>query len=108
VSFNLLSGSLASPNITGNLSSGGAGTSVASSISSNVTDSYASIIGIDNLTNINSYSLIRNDGEYDNITANIRAANLLVLPAVPLPAAIWLFGTAFIGLVGFSRRSKST
>ncbi len=27
--------------------------------------------------------------------------------AVPVPAAIWLFGTALVGLVGFSRR-KST
>ena len=27
---------------------------------------------------------------------------------VPVPAAIWLFGTALIGLVGFGRRSKST
>jgi hypothetical protein len=27
--------------------------------------------------------------------------------AVPIPAAIWLFGTALIGLVGFSRQSKS-
>lgn len=26
------------------------------------------------------------------------------LPQVPLPAAFWLFGTALIGLVGFSRR----
>jgi hypothetical protein len=26
---------------------------------------------------------------------------------IPIPAAIWLFGTALIGLVGFSRKSKS-
>ena len=25
---------------------------------------------------------------------------------VPLPAAVWLFGTAFLGLIGFSRRRK--
>ncbi len=30
------------------------------------------------------------------------------LSPVPVPAAIWLFGTALIGLVGFNRRSKST
>ena len=29
------------------------------------------------------------------------------LPAVPLPAAVWLFGTALIGLVGFSKRRKA-
>jgi len=28
------------------------------------------------------------------------------VPAVPIPAAIWLFGTALIGLVGFSKRRK--
>jgi hypothetical protein len=27
--------------------------------------------------------------------------------AVPVPAAIWLFGTALIGLVGFSKRRKA-
>ena len=26
------------------------------------------------------------------------------IPAVPVPAAVWLFGTALIGLVGFSKR----
>ena len=28
------------------------------------------------------------------------------VPAVPVPAAVWLFGTALIGFVGFSRRTK--
>ena len=27
--------------------------------------------------------------------------------AVPVPAAIWLFGSGFIGLIGFARRKKS-
>ena len=31
---------------------------------------------------------------------------LCMLSAVPIPAAIWLFGTALIGLVGFSKREK--
>lgn len=30
-----------------------------------------------------------------------------VIPAVPVPAGIWLFGTALIGLVGFSKRRKA-
>ena len=29
------------------------------------------------------------------------------IPAVPVPAAVWLFGTGIIGLIGFSRRRKS-
>ena len=27
-------------------------------------------------------------------------------PSVPVPAAVWLFGTALIGLVGFGKRRK--
>lgn len=30
------------------------------------------------------------------------------LAAIPVPAAAWLFGTALIGLVGFSKRGKAT
>ena len=29
------------------------------------------------------------------------------VPAVPVPAAVWLFGTALIGLVGFGKRRKA-
>ena len=29
------------------------------------------------------------------------------IPPVPVPAAVWLFGTALIGLVGFSKRRKA-
>ena len=28
------------------------------------------------------------------------------IPAVPVPAAVWLFGTALIGFIGISRRTK--
>jgi hypothetical protein len=30
-----------------------------------------------------------------------------VIPPVPIPAAVWLFGTALIGLVGFAKRRKA-
>ncbi|MCP4768128.1 MAG: PEP-CTERM sorting domain-containing protein [Gammaproteobacteria bacterium] len=30
------------------------------------------------------------------------------MPAVPVPAAIWLFGTALIGFIGISRRTNLT
>ena len=37
------------------------------------------------------------------------ALNFSEAPAVvPVPAAIWLFGTALVGLVGFSKRRKAT
>lgn len=29
------------------------------------------------------------------------------IPVIPVPAAVWLFGTALIGLVGFSKRRKA-
>ena len=32
----------------------------------------------------------------------------LEISAVPVPAAIWLFGTAILGLVGFNRRKSAT
>jgi hypothetical protein len=31
----------------------------------------------------------------------------LAVSAVPVPAALWLFGTGLIGLIGFSKRGKS-
>jgi hypothetical protein len=36
--------------------------------------------------------------EFDNVQLSVSA--------VPVPAAVWLFGTALIGLVGMSRRTK--
>ena len=39
--------------------------------------------------------------QFDNIVLNAPSA-------VPVPAAVWLFGTALIGLVGFSKRREST
>jgi hypothetical protein len=29
------------------------------------------------------------------------------IPPVPIPAAVWLFGTALIGLVGIGKRRKT-
>jgi hypothetical protein len=37
---------------------------------------------------------------------NVSVTEVNVPPAVPVPAAVWLFGTALIGLVGFSKRRK--
>ncbi len=34
--------------------------------------------------------------------------NPFTLQAVPIPAAIWLFGTALVGLVGIGKRKKAT
>ena len=38
----------------------------------------------------------------------LQSGSVVTLPnAVPVPAAVWLFGTALIGLVGFSKRRKA-
>jgi hypothetical protein len=49
------------------------------------------ILTVDLGTNTNNYSHYTEYG---------------ALSAVPVPAAVWLFGTALIGFIGFSRRTK--
>lgn len=44
-----------------------------------------------------------NDGFYID---NVSLSPLSSAPVVPVPAAVWLFATALIGLAGFSKRSK--
>lgn len=50
------------------------------------------------------------DGASDSITQtlvnDIIGITSVSIPAVPVPAAVWLFGTALIGFVGMSRRRK--
>jgi len=41
------------------------------------------------------------DADYDDMVVKVEAFS-----AVPVPAAIWLFGTALIGFVGLSRRTS--
>jgi hypothetical protein len=38
--------------------------------------------------------------------SNIGANNLYLIQAVPVPAAVWLFGSGLLGLVGIARRKK--
>ena len=37
----------------------------------------------------------------------VAGAYLSATSPIPVPAAVWLFGTALLGLVGYSRRRKS-
>ena len=41
------------------------------------------------------------DADYDDMVVRVDVS------AVPLPAAVWLFGTALIGLVGLGKRRKT-
>jgi hypothetical protein len=53
----------------------------------------------------------RRGGEFDDLIGIIGFADAVVFETaavVPLPASVWLFGTALIGLVGFSKRRKAT
>ena len=45
---------------------------------------------------------LRDDGDNDYALAAITVS------AVPIPAAVWLFGTALIGLIGFNKRRKAS
>jgi hypothetical protein len=71
---------------------------------SNITDSIAVIMGFTIQTNINSYTLNRNDGEIGTFNGSILAGDIQLAP-IPIPAAVWLFGSA-LGLLGLLRRGK--
>ena len=52
-------------------------------------------------------SIVREDGRYSPTVLNIRAdgrSSVAVPAAVPVPAAVWLFGSGLLGLVGVARR----
>lgn len=42
----------------------------------------------------------------DNPTSSITGSWLVTASPVPVPAAVWLFGSGLIGLAGFARRKK--
>ena len=50
---------------------------------------------------VNGNQLILSD------TAGIDVAEFTRVSAVPVPAAVWLFGSGFLGLVGVARRKNA-
>ena len=50
--------------------------------------------------------LLEDHGVTNGYAVSISADTFLPPAAVPVPAAVWLFGTALIGFVGISRRRK--
>ena len=96
---------------------------------SNHSDYPQMLLGVTNSTSTSGYlyevgAWIRRDSLYadpvttyvtlhstlhDNNVRNDNVGTYLVreVSAVPIPAAIWLFGSGLIGLVGFARRKKA-
>jgi hypothetical protein len=65
--------------------------------------------GTSTYNNLTFAALGMNTGSYTWSWGSGNQADSLTLNvgAVPVPAAVWLFGTALIGLVGFSKRKKA-
>jgi len=63
-------------------------------------------------TEVEGYERIRdtNTGALSDIKSTLYLADISEVPVIqnPVPAAVWLFGTALIGFVGFSRRTAVT
>lgn len=55
--------------------------------------------------------LFRRNGEFDDVIGILGIADSVVFETaavVPLPASVWLFSAALVGLVGYSKRRKAT
>jgi hypothetical protein len=59
--------------------------------------------------NINSLSIqnFNTNGITDGYDLAFHAVSAVPVPAVPVPAAVWLFGSGLIGLAGAARRKKA-
>ena len=42
-----------------------------------------------------------------DIVSDLELTNISEINPVPIPAAVWLFGTGILGLIGFSKRRKA-
>ena len=62
---------------------------------------FLALVGADQNIEFTARNLYGDDGNNDYALAAITVS------AVPVPAAIWLFGTGLIGLIGFSKRRKA-
>lgn len=75
-------------------------------------ESSSSVLGFSFDFTADAGSLLSISGTYTNsdfIDAAILSSNLATVSvsAVPVPAAVWLFGSGLIGLIGFARRKKA-
>jgi len=56
---------------------------------------------------IGSFAFTLLDGEFNNISGFVDSIGSASASAVPVPAAVWLFGSGLLGLVGVARRKKA-
>ncbi len=65
----------------------------------NIANGYENIF-VSSITGISGFSLF----SVNQIEGNTALDNVIATTAVPVPAAIWLLGSGFIGLIGIARR----
>jgi hypothetical protein len=67
----------------------------------------ASVTGwvLNGATGINDSGQITGYGDYNGLQ---RAFLLTPVSVVPIPAAVWLFGSGLLGLTGLARKRKTT
>lgn len=81
----------------------------------NVQSPYSTLFGL--VTSAAAFNLSPDQSQPDRVVNASSTPNLVWpsetwakwspgLPPVPIPAAVWLFGTALLGLIGFSSRRK--
>lgn len=47
------------------------------------------------------------DGPFQGLSFTLEMTDMTFVPEVPVPAALWLFGSGLLGLIGVTRRRKS-
>lgn len=75
------------------------------------TDPAVNQVGFLGITSLEG--IIRAEFSIDGVGGNLEVDNFTVaaepgMSAVPVPAAVWLFGTALFGMLGFSNRRNAT
>jgi len=83
------------------------GASLIDSFSFNATDDVLSFIGVWSDSAFDRLEIRDSTGTTDNEYFGEFYTGTRSLSEVPVPAAAWLFGTALIGLVGFSKRRQA-
>jgi len=69
--------------------------------------SFDNAVGLNNTT-ISTLSVVGTNGAFTSVAGSeIGSPGVISTSAVPVPAAVWLFGTGLLGLTGFARKRKA-